>query len=77
MQAEVSESGPGRGVYSDLFQPCGGFPDGVQVENGHIVLPELPGIGFASRVELNSEMQGLSRFQLACAGKGRSLAGLL
>jgi hypothetical protein len=29
-----------------LFQPYGGLPDGVRVENGYVTLPELPGIGF-------------------------------
>jgi L-alanine-DL-glutamate epimerase-like enolase superfamily enzyme len=32
--------------YPDLFQPYGGFPDSVKVEDGHIIMPELPGIGF-------------------------------
>src|SRR6185312_1686326 len=36
----------GNESYPDLFQPYGGFPDGVQVENGHVTLPPLPGIGF-------------------------------
>ena len=40
---------PGRQneSYPDLFQPYGGFPDGrVVVEDGHITMPDLPGIGF-------------------------------
>jgi L-alanine-DL-glutamate epimerase-like enolase superfamily enzyme len=36
----------GNESYPDLFQPFGGFPDGVVVADGHVVLPELPGIGF-------------------------------
>jgi L-alanine-DL-glutamate epimerase-like enolase superfamily enzyme len=33
----------GNESYPDLFQPYGGFPDGVRVENGHITMPELAG----------------------------------
>ncbi len=36
----------GNESYPDLFQPYGGFPDSVKVEDGHIIMPELPGIGF-------------------------------
>ena len=39
----------GNESYPDLFQPYGGFPDGVKVENGHIVMPKLPGIGFEGK----------------------------
>ena len=28
--------------YPDLFQPYGGFPDSVRVEDGHIVMPNCP-----------------------------------
>ena len=39
----------GNESYPDLFQPYGGFPDSVQVEDGHIIMPELPGIGFEGK----------------------------
>lgn len=42
----------GNESYPDLFQPFGGFPDGVEVENGFITLPELPGIGFEGKSDL-------------------------
>ena len=42
----------GNESYPDLFQPYGGFPDGVRVENGHITMPELPGIGFEGKSDL-------------------------
>ena len=42
---------------SDLFQPDGGFPDGVRVENGHITMPDLPGIGFEGKSDLHREMK--------------------
>jgi len=41
----------GNESYPDLFQPYGGFPDGVKVEDSYVTLPELPGIGgFGGRV---------------------------
>ncbi len=50
----------GNESYPDLFQPYGGFPDGVKVENGHITLPELPGIGFEGKGDLYVEMKALA-----------------
>src|SRR3569623_847847 len=52
----------GNESYPDLFQPFGGFPDGVKVENGFITMPDLPGIGFEGKANLYSEMQALSRY---------------
>jgi L-alanine-DL-glutamate epimerase-like enolase superfamily enzyme len=49
----------GNESYPDLFQPYGGFPDGVRVEAGHIVMPELPGIGFEGKSDLYAEMKAL------------------
>jgi L-alanine-DL-glutamate epimerase-like enolase superfamily enzyme len=49
----------GNESYPDLFQPYGGFPDGVQVEGGYVRLPELPGIGFEGKRDLHKEMAGL------------------
>ena len=50
----------GNESYPDLFQPYGGFPDGVKVENGHIVMPELPGIGFEGKSDLIKVMRELA-----------------
>ncbi|MBV9658392.1 MAG: mandelate racemase/muconate lactonizing enzyme family protein [Verrucomicrobia bacterium] len=50
----------GNESYPDLFQPYGGFPDGVNVENGYITMPELPGIGFEGKADLYREMVALS-----------------
>ena len=50
----------GNESYPDLFQPFGGFPDGVKVDNGYIVMPDLPGIGFEGKEDLFAEMQKLS-----------------
>jgi D(-)-tartrate dehydratase len=50
----------GNESYPDLFQPFGGFPDGVKVEGGHVVLPELPGIGFEGKADLIKVMRELA-----------------
>jgi L-alanine-DL-glutamate epimerase-like enolase superfamily enzyme len=50
----------GNESYPDLFQPFGGFPDGVRVEGGHVTLPELPGIGFEGKADLISVMRDLA-----------------
>ena len=50
----------GNESYPDLFQPFGGFPDGVKVEDGYITMPELPGIGFEGKSDLIKVMRELA-----------------
>ena len=50
----------GNESYPDLFQPYGGFPDGVKVQDSYVTLPELPGIGFEGKTDLYSEMTRLA-----------------
>jgi L-alanine-DL-glutamate epimerase-like enolase superfamily enzyme len=50
----------GNESYPDLFQPFGGFPDGVAVEDGYVTLPDLPGIGFEGKSDLYTVMAELS-----------------
>jgi D(-)-tartrate dehydratase len=50
----------GNESYPDLFKPYGGFPDGVRVEDGYIVMPELPGIGFEGKSDLIRVMRQLA-----------------
>ena len=50
----------GNESYPDLFQPFGGFPDGVDVQDSHVVMPELPGIGFEGKADLYAEMRSLA-----------------
>ena len=50
----------GNESYPDLFQPYGGFPDGVRVERGYITLPELRGIGFEGKSDLIHVMRQLA-----------------
>jgi L-alanine-DL-glutamate epimerase-like enolase superfamily enzyme len=50
----------GNESYPDLFQPYGGFPDGITVEDGYITMPELPGIGFEGKSDLYRAMRALT-----------------
>jgi L-alanine-DL-glutamate epimerase-like enolase superfamily enzyme len=50
----------GNESYPDLFQPFGGFPDGVRVEDGFITMPDLPGIGFEGKADLIRVMRNLA-----------------
>ena len=50
----------GNESYPDLFQPYGGFPDTVRVEDSHITMPELPGIGFEGKSDLIKVMRELA-----------------
>lgn len=51
----------GNESYPDLFQPYGGFPDGVRVEDSVITMPELPGIGFEGKSDLAQVMRDLAQ----------------
>jgi L-alanine-DL-glutamate epimerase-like enolase superfamily enzyme len=58
-------SSPIRNAYIDfskmtLSLPFGGFPDGVKVEDSHITMPDLPGIGFEGKSDLYKEMKALA-----------------
>ena len=46
---------------SDLFQPYGGFPDGVRVEDSRIIVPDIPGIGFEGKSDLVKVMRELAK----------------
>jgi D(-)-tartrate dehydratase len=50
----------GNESYPDLFQPFGGFPDGVSVQNGYVTMPDLPGIGFEGKSDLIKVMRQLA-----------------
>ena len=50
----------GNESYPEVFQPYGGFPDGVRVEGGHVTLPDLVGIGFEQKADLFAEMRALT-----------------
>lgn len=50
----------GNESYPELFQPYGGFPDGVKVIDGYITMPDLPGIGFEGKSDLIKVMRELA-----------------
>jgi D(-)-tartrate dehydratase len=50
----------GNESYPGIFQPFGGFADGIPVENGYVRLPEIPGIGFEAKNELYRVMKALA-----------------
>ena len=50
----------GNESYPDLFQPYGGFPDGVKVEKSFVTLPEITGIGFEGKSDLFSIMKQMT-----------------
>jgi len=50
----------GNESYPGVFQPFGGFADGIAVENGYVGLPDVPGIGFETKADLFALMKSLS-----------------
>ena len=50
----------GNESYPGIFQPFGGFADGIPVEDSHVKLPEIPGIGFEAKGGLFSVMRTLT-----------------
>lgn len=49
----------GNESYPDVFQPFGGFADGMAVEDGYVGLPDIPGIGFEAKSKLYAIMKSL------------------
>jgi D(-)-tartrate dehydratase len=50
----------GSESYPGIFQPFGGFADGIPVEDSYVRLPEIPGVGFEAKNELFRVMQTLA-----------------
>ena len=50
----------GNESYPGIFQPFGGFADGIPVEDGYVRLPEISGIGFEAKNELFRVMKALT-----------------
>ena len=49
----------GNESYPGIFQPFGGFADGIPIRDGYVTLPEIAGIGFEAKKELFSVMNSL------------------
>jgi hypothetical protein len=50
----------GNESYPGIFQPFGGFADGIPVEDSYVKLPEIPGVGFEAKGELFRVMKPLT-----------------
>ena len=49
----------GNESYPGVFQPFGGFADGIPVEDGRVRLPDVPGIGFEAKKDLYAVLSKL------------------
>ena len=47
----------GNESYPEVFQPFGGFADDHRVKDGHVTLPDIPGIGFEAKNALYAVMK--------------------
>jgi L-alanine-DL-glutamate epimerase-like enolase superfamily enzyme len=50
----------GNESYPDVFQPFGGFADGIDVINGYVGLPDIPGVGYEAKSSLYELMKTLT-----------------
>jgi L-alanine-DL-glutamate epimerase-like enolase superfamily enzyme len=50
----------GNESYPGVFQPFGGFADGIPVQNSLVRLPEAPGIGFEEKANLYAVLRSLN-----------------
>ena len=50
----------GNESYPDVFQPFGGFADGIAVEDSYVRLPQIPGVGFEAKSALYSLMREIA-----------------
>jgi L-alanine-DL-glutamate epimerase-like enolase superfamily enzyme len=50
----------GNESYPGVFQPFGGFADGIPVEDSYVRLPDAPGIGFEQKANLYALMRTLA-----------------
>ncbi|MBI3697786.1 MAG: hypothetical protein HY238_23510 [Acidobacteria bacterium] len=50
----------GNESYQGVFQPFGGFADGVPVERGRVRIPDAPGIGIEQKANLIGIFEALA-----------------
>jgi L-alanine-DL-glutamate epimerase-like enolase superfamily enzyme len=50
----------GNESYPDVFQPFGGFADGISVAGGYVGLPDIPGVGFEAKSKLYALLSELA-----------------
>lgn len=49
----------GTEVYPDTHQPVGGFTDGLTISDGHVDLPQIPGLGFEGKQNLHDVLRSM------------------
>ncbi|MCG8510464.1 MAG: mandelate racemase, partial [Rhodospirillales bacterium] len=49
----------GTETYPLMFQPYGGFADGIPVDGGYVALPDAPGLGIEAKQKLHDVMKPL------------------
>jgi L-alanine-DL-glutamate epimerase-like enolase superfamily enzyme len=50
----------GNESYPGIFEPFGGFADGIAVVDSRVALPQIPGIGFETKADLINLMRTLA-----------------
>jgi D(-)-tartrate dehydratase len=50
----------GNESYPGVFEPFGGFPEAIRVEDGHVRLPDTPGIGYEAKADLYAVLRSVA-----------------
>lgn len=50
----------GNESYPGIFEPFGGFADDIEVVDGYVGLPDLPGVGFETKAELMKVLRSVA-----------------
>jgi L-alanine-DL-glutamate epimerase-like enolase superfamily enzyme len=50
----------GNESYPGVFEPFGGFPETIRVEDGHVRLPDTPGIGYEAKADLYAVLRSVA-----------------
>lgn len=50
----------GNESYPGIFEPFGGFADDIEVVDGYVALPNIPGVGFESKAELMKVLRAVA-----------------
>lgn len=50
----------GNESYPGVFEPFGGFPESFRVEDGHVRLPDTPGIGYEAKADLYAVLRSVA-----------------
>ncbi len=51
----------GNESYPGIFEPFGGFADNIQIENGYVALPQIPGVGFETKTALMKVLRSVAQ----------------